>query len=89
MEGHDDTQDTQTSQDYTEWTDTSWDHADNCTDADGWSSDWSTDLWGWPCMETSGTTVDTAATGSRTVQSNALRKYFNVWWTDDVRVVSR
>ena len=39
------TQDTQTSQDNTVWTDTSWDHADNWTDADWWSGDWSTDLW--------------------------------------------
>ena len=29
MEGHDDTQDTQTIQDFTEWTDKSWDHSDN------------------------------------------------------------
>ena len=33
MEEHDDTQDTQISQDCTQWTDTSWDHADNWNDA--------------------------------------------------------
>ena len=49
MEGHEDKQETQTGQEYTEWTDTSWDHADNWTD--GWSSDWSTDLWTDPVWE--------------------------------------
>ena len=44
MEEHDDTQDTPTSQDYTEWTDTSWDHSDKWNDADWWTNDWSTDL---------------------------------------------
>ena len=44
MEGHDDTQDAQTSQDYTAWTGTSWDHADNCDDASWWTIDLSTDL---------------------------------------------
>ena len=36
---------------YTEWTDTIWDHADNWTDADWWSNDWSTDLWTDPARE--------------------------------------
>ena len=35
---------TQTGQEYTEQTDTSWDHADNWPDADWWSNDWSTEL---------------------------------------------
>ena len=51
MEGHDDTQETQTGQEYTEWTDTSWDRADTWTDADCKSSDWSTDLWADPAWE--------------------------------------
>ena len=38
-----DKQEAQTGREDTEWTDTSWDHADNWTDL--WSSDWSTDLW--------------------------------------------
>ena len=45
MEEHEDKQETQTSQEYTEWTNTCWDHTDNWTDADWWSSDRSTDLW--------------------------------------------
>ena len=53
MEGHDDAQDTQTCQNDTKWTDTSWDHADNWTDADKCSSDWSTDLWADPAREQS------------------------------------
>ena len=44
MEGHDDKPETQTSQEHAGWTDTTWDHADKWTDADWWSSDWSTDL---------------------------------------------
>ena len=49
--GYDDTQDTQTGQDYTEWTGTIWDHADSWTDADLLSSDWSVDLWTDPALE--------------------------------------
>ena len=37
-------------------------------------------------MGTSGMTVATDATCSRTVQSNASRQHFNVGWFDDVRV---
>ena len=33
MQGHEDTEETQTGQ-YTEWTDTSWDHSNSWTDAD-------------------------------------------------------
>ena len=51
MEGHEETQETQTSQEDTEWTDTSWEHADIWTDADWWSSDWSTNLWNDPGWE--------------------------------------
>ena len=51
MEGREDTQETQYGQEYTEWTDTSWVHADSWTDADRWSSDWSTDLWTVPAWE--------------------------------------
>ena len=51
MEGHEDKQETQTSQEYTEWTDTSWDHAGKWTDADWRSSDWSTDSWTDPVWE--------------------------------------
>ena len=74
MEVHEDKKRTQTGQEYTQYTDTSWDHADNWTDADWWSSR---------------KTVANDATGSRTVQSNACRKHFNVRWFDDVRVVSQ
>ena len=45
MERHEDKQETRTSQDCAEWTDTSGDHADNWTDADWLSSNWSADLW--------------------------------------------
>ena len=38
MERHEDKQETPTGQEYTEWTDTSWDLADNWTDADWWST---------------------------------------------------
>ena len=48
MEGHKDQQEAQAGQEYTEWTDTSWDHVDKWTDADWWSSDCSTDLWADP-----------------------------------------
>ena len=41
MPEREDTQETQTRQKYTEWTDTIWDHADSWTDADWCSSDWS------------------------------------------------
>ena len=37
--------------DHTVWTDTSWDRADNWTDADWWSNDWSTDLRTDPAWE--------------------------------------
>ena len=46
-----DTQETRKGQEHTEWTDTCWDHADNWTDADWWSRDWSTDLWTDPAWE--------------------------------------
>ena len=39
MEEHQDKQGTHTGQEYTEWTDTSWDHAGNWTDTDWWSTD--------------------------------------------------
>ena len=51
MEGHEDTQETKTGQENTEWTYTSWDDADNWTDEDCWSSEWSTDLWNDPAWE--------------------------------------
>ena len=51
MEEHDDRQVTLTSQDYTDWTDTSWDRADNSNDADWWTEDWSTELWADPAWE--------------------------------------
>ena len=79
MEGHDDTQDAQTSQDYIAWTGTSWDHADNCDDASWWTNDLSTDLWADPGFKQA---------ARRTVQSNAQRQDFNVRRTVDVRGVS-
>ena len=51
MEEHDATKDTQTSQDYTGYTYTSWDHADNWDDADWWTNDRSTHLWDDPACE--------------------------------------
>ena len=45
MERHEDQQETQAGEEATELTDTSSDHVDKWTDADWWSSDWSTDLW--------------------------------------------
>ena len=86
---HEDKQETHTGQEDTEWTDTSWYHADNWTDADWWSSDWSTDLWNDPAWEQAARQFAIDAAGSRTVQSNAWRKNFDVWWCDDVRVVSQ
>ena len=49
--GHEDKQEPPTGQEYTEWTDTSWDHADNWIDAERWSSDRSTDWWTDPAWE--------------------------------------
>ena len=51
MEGAKTNKKTPTGQESTEWTDTSWDHADDWTDADWSSSDWSTDLWNDPAWE--------------------------------------
>ena len=51
MEGHEDKRETQTEQEYTDWTDTSWVHADKWIDADWRSSDWRTGLWNDPALE--------------------------------------
>ena len=83
MEEHEDKQETQTGQKYTEWTDASWDPADNKLDADWWSSDWSTDLWNDPASEQAACVAIDAAS-SRTVQANAWRKHFDVRWFHDV-----
>ena len=66
----------------TEWTDTSWDHADKWNDADCQA------LGVQICGLIVGTTVGTATTCSRAVQSNARRQHFNVRWAVNVEVLS-
>ena len=51
QEEREDKQETQTGQEYTEWTDTRRKSADNHTDADRRSCDWSADLWTDPAWE--------------------------------------
>ena len=45
------THETQTSQDHTERTNTSWNQDDTWDDADWWINEWRTDLWSDPTSE--------------------------------------
>ena len=84
MEGHDDKQETQSGQENTEWTDTSWDHADNWNHARLVVKRLEHGFVDRSCKGASGKTVAIDAAVSRTVQFNTWRKHFNERWFDDV-----
>ena len=86
MEGHEGKQETQTGQEYAEWTDTGWDLGESWTDADLWLSDWNTHLWNDPAWEQAARQLPSIWPKNCSIQR---RQHFNFRLFDDVRVVSR